>query len=210
MELSVRKKVNLLGSSAATFRATEGMVRELLQLGFENAKSRKTFQFILVGLVTSYFHPFTAQAGGSLDSDFVPEEFKKFHSQLRFFRNKLYAHVDADAEIPEGDYEGDYEGLPANITSVMLSPEGCGFKRVVYPMEEGHLKSIMQVCSGLASKCEKEVAELLEGRLSQICGELKNGEEVEMVVNVGLPDNAEPLVEINSYKDVLERTLILE
>jgi hypothetical protein len=57
-----------------------------------------------VGIVTLYGRPFTNNAHiGKLSTAMVPSEYKTLHSTLIEFRNKAFAHTDADGRIPGHD-----------------------------------------------------------------------------------------------------------
>jgi hypothetical protein len=53
------------------------------------------------GIVTLYGRPFTNNARiGKLSTGMVPSEYRTLHSTLIEFRNKAFAHTDADGRIP--------------------------------------------------------------------------------------------------------------
>jgi hypothetical protein len=56
------------------------------------------------GIVTLYGRPFTNNARiGKLSTEMVPQEYTTLHSTLIEFRNKAFAHTDADGRIPGHD-----------------------------------------------------------------------------------------------------------
>jgi len=56
------------------------------------------------GIVTLYGRPFTKNARiGKLSTGMIPTEFRTLHSTLVEFRNKAFAHTDADGRIPGHD-----------------------------------------------------------------------------------------------------------
>ena len=57
-----------------------------------------------VGIVTLYGRPFTKNARiGKLSTGMIPTEFRTLHSTLVEFRNKAFAHTDADGRTPGHD-----------------------------------------------------------------------------------------------------------
>ena len=67
---------------------------------FENniKRTHPLFDALLVSIYTLYCRPFTKNAlVGSLDSEFIPKDYKAFHGQLIKFRHELFAHSDTQS-----------------------------------------------------------------------------------------------------------------